>query len=160
MAKYNKNIVENICSLIRADSFTIAEICAKVGIVKDTYYNWLKTKSDFSDAIKKAQEEFDQMILIEAKRSLVKLIKGFERDETKVIYRDDEKGLPKIKEKTVSKKYYPPSLGAIIHLQTNLDPDNWKNRQDNKLSGEVGIKSHLENLSDEELQKIVDGETE
>lgn len=163
MAKYNKKIVDNICALIRTDSYTIAEICEKVGIVKDTYYSWLKTKSDFSDAIKKAEDEFKEYMLVECNKSLVKLIKGYTVQEKRTVTADtgkkDDNGKPivKVKEHVVTDKHYPPSLGAIIHFQTNRDPDNWKNRQENKVSGEVGIKSSLESLSDEELQKIVDG---
>ncbi len=51
MAKYSRQLVDRICSLIREDSYTIAEICDLVGINKDTYYTWMKTKSDFSDSI-------------------------------------------------------------------------------------------------------------
>lgn len=75
MAKYNKKIVEKIANLIREDSYPIAEICEKVNISKETYYDWLKTKPDFSDAIKKAEDDFNSLIVVEAKRSLVKLIK-------------------------------------------------------------------------------------
>lgn len=53
MAKYSQKLVDRICSLIREDSYTIAEICDLVGINKDTYYTWMKTKSDFSDSVKK-----------------------------------------------------------------------------------------------------------
>lgn len=164
MAKYSKEIVENICELIRTDSYTIAEICHKVGIVKDTYYNWLKTKSDFSDAIKKAEDEYNDLIVVEAKRSLVKMIKGYTVQEKRTVTADtgkkDENGKPivKIKEHVVTDKHYQPVTAAVIFALTNRDPENWKNRQEQTLSGEVGIKSTLESMSDEELQKVIDGE--
>lgn len=171
MAKYNQKIVNRISDLISKDSYTIAEICEKVKISESTYYEWLKTKSEFSEAIKKAQDKLTQDLLIECNRSLVKLIKGYTAEESKVVYVEskikdvDEQGNiiksePEIKERTVTKKHIAPSLGAIIHFQTNRDPDNWKNRQENKLSGEIGIKSNLENLSDEDLQNIIDGKAE
>lgn len=171
MAKYNKKIVARICELMSKDSYTIAEICQQVGIVESTYYEWLKKKSDFSEAIKKAQDKFVLDMLVECNRSLVKLIKGYTAEETRVVYVDSKtkekdehgedviKSKPKIKEQVTTKKHIAPSLGAIIHFQTNRDPDNWKNRQENKLSGDVAIKSHLENLSNEDLQKIIDDET-
>ena len=34
MAKYNKKIVEQICTLMATESYTVAEICQMVGIVK------------------------------------------------------------------------------------------------------------------------------
>ena len=166
MAKYNKKIVEKICDLISKDSYTIAEICERVKISESTYYEWLKTKSEFSEAIKKAQDKLTQDLLIECNRSLVKLIKGYTIQEKKTVTADtgrkdeNDKPIVKVKEHSVVEKYYPPSLGAIIHFQTNRDPDNWKNRQENKLSGEIGVKSNLENLSDEDLQNIIDGKAE
>lgn len=166
MAKYNQKVVNRICDLISKDSYTIAEICEKVKISESTYYEWLKTKSEFSEAIKKAQDKLTQDLLIECNRSLVKLIRGYTIQEKKTVTADtgrkdeNDKPIVKVKEHSVVEKYYPPSLGAIIHFQTNRDPDNWKNRQENKLSGEVGIKSNLENLSDEDLQNIIDGKTE
>lgn len=162
--RYSKKIVEDICKLIREDSYTIAEICEMVGIAKSTYYEWLKSKVDFSDAIKKAEDDFNQMVLVEAKKSLVKLIKGYSVQEKKTVTADtgkkDEQGKPivRVKEHSVVEKHFQPSLGAIIHFQTNRDPDNWKNRQDTSVKADVAIKSHLENLSDDELQKIIDGE--
>lgn len=164
MAKYNKKIVEDICELIRTDSYTVAEICEKVGIVKDTYYNWLKTKSDFSDAIKKAEDEFNDLIVVEAKKSLVKMIRGYTVQEKRTVTADtgkkDDNGKPivKIKEHVVTDKHYQPVTAAVIFALTNRDPENWKNRQEQTLSGEVGIKSALESMSDEELQKVIDGE--
>lgn len=169
--KYNKKIVERICELISVDSYTVAEICEMVGISERAYYEWQSKYADFADAIKKAQDKFTQDMLIECSKSLVKLIKGYTAEESKIVYVDskakevDENGepvksKPKIKEQVITKKHIAPNLGAIIHFQTNRDPDNWKNRQENKISGEVGIKSSLENLSDEELQKIIDGKTE
>lgn len=164
MARYNKKIVEDICDLIKLDSYTIAEICQQVGISERTYYDWQSKRADFADAIKKAQDRFNEDMLAECKKSLVKLIKGYSIQEKKTVTADtgkkDEDGKPivRVKEHSVVEKYYPPSLGAIIHFQTNRDPDNWKNRQDTNVKADVGIKSHLENLSDDELQKIINGE--
>ncbi|MDR2969288.1 MAG: hypothetical protein LBV32_06745 [Tannerellaceae bacterium] len=166
MAKYSRKIVDDICTLIRMDSYTVTEICEKAGIAKDTYYNWLKTKPDFSDAIKKAQDEFGELMLSEAKKSLVKMIRGYTVQEKHTTTADtgnkDENGKPivRVKEHRIIEKHYQPVPAAVIFALCNLDPDNWKNRQENKVSGDIGIKSSLETLSDEELQKIVDGETE
>jgi hypothetical protein len=166
MARYNKEIVKQICSLIEKDSYTVAEICRNVGISEAIFYRWKAEKIEFVEDIKKAQDKFKEEMLVECNRSLVKLIKGYTVQEKRTVTADtgkkDDNGKPivKVKEHVVTDKHYPPSLGAIIHFQTNRDPDNWKNRQENKVSGEVGIKSSLESLSDEELQKIVDGDTD
>ncbi len=164
MAKYNKKIVERICELISADSYTIAEVCRHVGISERTYYDWLSKNAEFADAIKKAQDNFNELIIVEAKKSLVKMIRGYTVQEKRTITADtgkkdeDGKAIVRVKEHSVTDKHYQPVPAAVIFALTNRDPDNWKNRMENKVSAEVGIKSHLENLSDEELQKIVDGD--
>lgn len=164
MARYNKEIVERICAFIREDSYTIEEICRNVNISKDTYYRWLSEKADFSDAVKKANDDFNASMVAEAKCSLVKLVKGYTVQEKKTVTADtgkkDENGKPivKVKEHTVVDKHYQPNVAAVIFTLTNRDPENWKNKQNTELSGEVGIKSQLESMTDEELQKIIDGE--
>lgn len=156
MAKYNKRIVDAICSHIRADSYTIAEICRMVGISEDTYYTWKKTKPEFSESIKKAEESFKKDILVECKRSLRKLITGYTVQEKKTITvdsgRKDEKGkpIPKIKEQAIVEKHIQPSLGAIIHYQTNQDPDNWKNKHSTEVTGRDG-RDLFANMTDDEL---------
>lgn len=135
MAKYNKKIVENICELIRADSYTIAEICRTVGIAKDTYYNWLKTKSDFSDAIKKAENEFNELIITEAKKSLVKMIRGYTVQEKRTVTADtgkrdeNDKPIVKVKEHSVTDKHYQPVPAAVFFALSNRDPKNWQNNR-------------------------------
>lgn len=138
MAKYNKKIVERILELVRTDSYTILEICEKVGISKDTFFDWRNNKPDFSDLLEKANDELYDKMLIVAKKSLFKLVEGYTYDERKTITISDKDGNPKIKEQTIIKKTVSPNLGAIIHLQTNKDPANWKNRQNTEVTGKDG----------------------
>ncbi len=144
MARYSKKIVNDICSLIKKDSYTIPEICKEVGISESTYHDWKSKKAEFSEAIKEAQDKFDKDMLTECNRSLVKLIKGYSVKEKKTITidsgRKDEKGkpIPKIKEQTLVDKHIQPSLGAIIHFQTNRDPENWKNKHSTEVTGKDG----------------------
>lgn len=160
--KYNKKVVDRICELMSVDSYTVAEICKMVKISERAYYEWQSTYADFADAIKKAQDKFDELLVVEAKKSLVKMIQGYTVDETRTVtagtgkFDENDKPIVKVKEHVVTKKHYQPNPTLVIFTLVNRDPDNWKNRQENKLSGEVGIKSNLENLSDEELQNIID----
>ena len=82
--KYNDEIVEKICSLIEKDSYTIPEICKYVDINVDTYYDWLNNKAEFSDAVKKARDKFDEYIVSEAKKSLLRMVRGYEVEEKKL----------------------------------------------------------------------------
>jgi hypothetical protein len=49
------------------------------------------------------------------------------------------------------KKKVAPNLGAIIHYQTNKDPENWKNKQSTELTGKDG-RDLFEGVSNEELE--------
>lgn len=138
MPKYNKTIVKKICDLIRKDSYTVAEICVNVGISESCYYNWQANVGEFGVSIQKAKDEFIAKNLVECEKSLVKIIKGYEYEEKKTVTIDDGAGKPKIKEQTITKKVVSPNLGAIIHYQTNKDPENWKNRQSAELTGKGG----------------------
>lgn len=136
MAKYSKKIVENICSLIKKDSYTIAEICSLSGISQSTYFEWKAKKPEFSESIKKAEDEFYSFMIVEARKSLVKKIQGYTVQEKKTVTVDsgkknDETGKPivKVKEHTVVDKYIQPDTAAIIFTLSNRDPENWKNRQ-------------------------------
>ncbi len=154
MAKYNRKIVDEMCNLLKSDSYTISEVCRLVGIAERTYYEWQSKNADFADAIKKAKADFAKSILCECEKSLIKLIKGYDYEERKTVMIDDKSGKPKIKEQTVTKKHIAPSLGAIIHYQTNKDPETWKNKQNVEVTGKDG-KDLLTNLTDDELDKKI-----
>jgi len=150
MAKYSKKLVQKIVGLIRKDSYTIAEICSLSGIDEATYYRWLNKKSEFCEAVTRAREDFVEARLVECEKSLVKLINGYDYEEKKTVMVKNSKGEPSIKEQTTTKKHMTPSLPAIIHFQTNRDPENWKNRQSTELTGKGG-KDLFEGVTDEEL---------
>lgn len=55
--KYTPETVNDVCSFIR-EGLTIRASCAMAGVSYNTFYRWLENKSEFSDAIEKAQSEF------------------------------------------------------------------------------------------------------
>lgn len=164
MAKYSKKIVKRICDLIRKDSYTIVELCSLSGISKETYYQWLDTKPDFSDEITKAHDDFDEMLVAEAKKSLIKKIKGYTVQETKTVWEDsgrpgiDGKITPKIKEKTIIDKTFQPDATSIIFALTNKASDEYRNRQSSELTGKDGKDlipdGALSGLSTDELKQL------
>ncbi|MGI6048869.1 MAG: phBC6A51 family helix-turn-helix protein [Petrimonas sp.] len=162
--KYSKKIRDEIYNLIASDSYTITEICSIVGISRNTYYDWLQKYPEFEKAISDAEDDYKELIKVEAKKSLVKLIKGYTVQEKKTVTADtgkkDEEGKPivRVKEETVTNKHYQPNITAVITALTNLDPENWKNRHSQEVTSTVSLKSELDGLSDEELQQIIDGE--
>ena len=161
MAKFSKKTVEKIVGLIKSDTYTIAEICRQVGITPKTYHQWVNDYPDFADAIEQAKDERMQAMVIEAKKSLMKKIQGYDVTETKVVTvpgtKKDEKGNPKpiIKEQTTTMKHIQPDTAAIIFTLTNGDPEHWRNRQSTEVTGKDG-KDLFANKTDEELDKEIE----
>lgn len=155
--KYTPELVKRICGLVEKDTYTVSELCESVGIDESTFYRWKTDKSEFCEAIKKAEERRLDNFVVEAKRSLLKKIQGYEVKETQIVSIPgvDEKGNPKqiIKEKKTIKKHIQPDTTAIIFALTNLDPEHWKNRQqlDGNIQSDVrftGFRSVLPNVPD------------
>lgn len=136
-SKYSPKRVAKIVEMIETDSYTIPEICSHVGISEATYHYWKDSKLEFLEAIKRAKQKFVDKTLLDCQKSLIKLVNGYEYEEKKTVMIDNGNGQPKIKEQTTTKKHVSPNLGAIIHYQTNKDPENWKNKQSTEISGEL-----------------------
>lgn len=161
MAKFSKKTVDMIVGLVKSDTYTIAEICRQVGITPKTYHQWVNDYPDFADAIEQAKAERMQAMVIEAKKSLMKKIQGYDVTGTKVVTipgkQKDEKGNPKpiIKEQTTTKKHIQPDTAAIIFTLTNGDPEHWRNRQSTEVTGKDG-KDLFASKTDEELDKEIE----
>ena len=135
--KFN-DVKDDIISCIReGDSNILA--CKKVGISKSTFYEWLESYPDFSDSLKKARKEFCETIVQTLEQSLWKRAAGYEVEEVKNEYRTLKDGGKVLVKSSKTTKHFPPDTGALIFALTNLDPENWKNRQDNRLSVDEGI---------------------
>ena len=161
MAKFSKKTTEKIVGLIKSDTYTIAEICRQVGIAPRTYHSWIEDNPEFAKAVEDAKAERMQMFVIEAKKSLLKKIQGYDVTETKVVTVPgkvkDEKGNPKpiIKEQTNTKKHIQADTAAIIFTLTNGDPEHWKNKQSTEVTGKDG-KDLFASKTDEELTSTIE----
>jgi hypothetical protein len=135
--KFN-DVKDDIISYIReGDSNILA--CKKVGISKETFYTWINDKPDFSDSLKKARKEFRETIVQTLEQSLWKRAAGYEVEEVKNEYRTLKDGSKVLVKSSKITKHFPPDTGALIFALTNLDPENWKNRQDNRLSVDESV---------------------
>lgn len=116
--------------------------------------------------MKKAQADYEEWqmngILADAKKSLVTLILGQEYEEIKTVYEPDPRNPnnPKIKSQTRTTKRIPPNATAIIFALCNRDPDNWKNRINNEISGKLETegesKLDLSGIPDDLLAQVVE----
>ncbi len=164
--KYDADRVAIICeSIAQGESNEVA--AARAGICLDSFYGWLKNKPDFSDAIKRARQEFEQWeldgILKDARKSLKQLICGEEYEETKIEYEQDPEnpGKLRIKRKTTTNKKILPNVTAVIFALVNRDPEHWQNRVTQELNAkvkadEVDANISLARVPDDLLAQVLD----
>lgn len=135
MGKYNKEMITACAEWVRKNGLidyggaTLVAFCKAMGIDDQTYYNWMG-KSEFSEAIKKAKEDFRNSLEKDIVDSLANAAKGYEYTQTMTEY-TDVNGKPRIKKQVKKIIKVEPNVGAAIFLLTNVAPDRWKNRQDN-----------------------------
>lgn len=159
MAKYNKHVVKKICDMIREDDYTQGELAKAAGISQELFSRWKKDHPEFLAAIERAKQARRDKLLTAAKRSLMAKITGStatEVKETWITIKDPKTGkrVKRLKESIETTKSFQPDTTAIIFALTNLDPENWKNKQTNELTGKDG-RDLFASMSDEELEKKI-----
>ena len=161
MAKFGKKIMERIVGLIKSDTFSIAEICQQVGITSRSFHRWTQDYPAFAEAIEQARDERLQQFVLEAKKSLMKKIQGYDVIETKIVKipggEKDEDGNPKpvIKEQVTIKKHIQPDTAAIIFTLTNGDPEHWRNRQTTEVTGSDGEPLFVPKITDKMIEEYL-----
>lgn len=154
MAKYNQKTVNRIIELLSSDTYTVKEVCKIVGITTKSFHEWRATKPEFDQMVVEAENDRMEAFAVEAKKSMLKKLRGYEVTETRVTTVPDKKGQPTIKEQKTYKKHIAPDTAAIIFTLTNGDPEHWKNRQTNEITGKNGG-DLFKGVTDEELDKRI-----
>ncbi len=147
MAKYSEEIVKKICDLFSLGDHTVKDVCKQVNISKDTFYAWKIDKPDFSDRLKKAEDERQEAFKTMARSGLAKLLDVYEYDEVTTEDGTDNRGKP-VRKVKVTRKFIMPNATAVIFALTNRDPENYKHKQ------EIKTDINFEGLSDEDLDKL------
>ena len=141
MAKYTKDMIQACADWVRENGLidyggaTLTDFCKAMSIDNMSYYRWL-SKSEFSDAIKKAKEQFRDNLEKDIVKSLANAAKGYEYTQTTTEY-TDVNGKPGIKKQVKKNMRVEPNVGAAIFLLTNISPERWKNKQNQEVSGMV-----------------------
>lgn len=136
------------------------------GINKATFFEWMNTKPDFADAVKRAKQAFEEwecnQLLADARKSLKSLILGIEYEETKTTYEPDPRNpaSPRIKSQVVTTKRIPPNATALIFALCNRDPEHWQQKVTNEVTGKVTTDSEpvisLKKVPTELLEQLAD----
>ena len=155
--------VEIMCKAIAAgksykDAYTAARIS------HTTFYKHYNEDVEFNAKIKNAereyQEYYDSQLIVDCKRSLIELVRGYEWDETTTESALDKNGkMVEVKKKIVHKKA-APNPTAIIFALCNRAPEEWSNKHIQEISGKIETESKpglsLSNVPDDLLAKVID----
>ena len=156
--------VEIMCKAIAAgksykDAYTAAHVS------HTTFFKHLNEDAEFLALVKKAeqhyQEWYDSQIVVDSKRSLAELIRGYEWDETTTETIPSRDGKTMITKTKVVHKKAAPNPTAIIFALCNRDPDNWKNRVAQDVNGKIDVEQKgsgvsLANVPDSLLAQVID----
>lgn len=161
--QWTETKVEIMCKAIAAgksykDAFTAARVSSRA------FYYHLRDDVQFMQAVKKAEQEYqewyDAQLVVDCKRSLIELVRGYEWDETTTESVTDKDGKTKITKTKVVHKKAAPNPTAIIFALCNRNPEHWQNRVNNELSGKIETETKsnisLANVPDDLLAKVID----
>jgi transcriptional regulator with XRE-family HTH domain len=112
---------------------TDIQICECLGISQDTFYQYKKKYSEFSEALKKGRKPID----IEVENALLKNALGYDYEEThtEILKITDKAGNDTGKQhikKKIVKKHQSGNLGAQIFWLINRLSDIWKQRKEDE----------------------------
>lgn len=140
------------------DAFT----AARVG--KTAFYSHLGNDANFAERVKKAEQEYqdwyDSQLVVDCKRSLLELIRGYEWDETTTESALGKNGkMVEVKKKIVHKKA-APNATAIIFALCNRAPEEWSNKHIQEISGKLETETKqavsLASVPDDLLAQVID----
>lgn len=130
------------------DGLTDEQIAHNMDISRSTLNDWKKKYSDISDTLKRGKEVVDRQV----ENALLKRALGYEFDEvTKELA---ETGL--IVTKKVTKQQAPDTTAAIFWLK-NRKPNEWRDKRETQISGDIGVRNPMQNLTEEELRRLANG---
>lgn len=112
------------------DGLTDEQLSTNMGIGTRTLYEWKEKYPQISQAIKKGKEVVDYQV----ENALLKRALGYDYQEEKVEI--SEKDGKKV---TQTIKHVPADTTAQIYWLKNRRPDKWRDKPENKDSGEEGV---------------------
>ena len=119
-------------------------------VVEETIYEWKRTKSDFSEALRAGREKGSAKVAV----SLFQRCIGYNYQEEKTSYENDTEV-----SKVVTKKHSPPEIKAIALWLKNKHPDLWRDKQEIEHTDKtirIGLPPLKRCKNVEEFNKLVD----
>lgn len=157
--RYSASVVKQICDMVREDTFAQREICLKVGLDETTFGKWKRKHPEFVEALEQAEADRMSKLVVEARKSLMKKVTGYDVKEHKTKTAPGRPGpdgevRPVIREQTNITRHVDPDTTAIIFVLTNGDPEHFKNRHSQEITGANG-EDLFKGKTDADLDKAI-----
>lgn len=125
--KYHEWLTDDGLNLIRGwarKGLTHEQIAKNMGITAKTLYEWKNKYSEFSNALKKSKDMYDN----EVEDALNDLATGKATTSRRTVkrVRDPVSGEMVTVEETVTTERIPPNVAALIFWLKNRRPDDWR----------------------------------
>ncbi len=156
------NNPDNIAKIIEyaKEGLFMKEIALKMGISRSTLYEWKEKSSDISDALKKGKEKGFELANEKVENALLQRALGYDYEERTEEYEyivgDKKTGaiIRALTKEKVTTKHVVADVGAQAFWLKNRSPENWKEKQEVQVTGEVN--NPLAGLTTEELRSLVE----
>lgn len=130
------------------DGLTEEQIAENMGVTRETLRVWKNKYSVISATLKRGKEVVDRQV----ENALLQRALGYEYTETTREY------IPELGEMHVTKevtKQVAPDTTAQIFWLKNRKPQEWRDKRDVDLSGSISTNNPFEELTTEELKKLI-----
>ena len=131
--RYTKEIGKKVFTLCKK-GFTMIELAEFFEVNEQTIYNWKDKHPEFFEAIKNGTQEYDSEMEVALNK---KGMGGYHLTDITVEY-DGEGNVTK---KTLKKREQAPDTGAAFIWLKNRQRDKWKDKHEDKPSGNSGAKA-------------------
>lgn len=150
MAKYEQ-AAPKVLEFIE-NGATYKDAAEQAGIGERTFYDWMRDKPQFSQAVHKAKEVGEKKAIAQVEASLLKLATGYEFEDIRTEYgseKDPKTGevKPVIRKQVRVKKFVPANTEAIKFYLTNKAPEDWKNRLEQNNTGNLETNLNINHVN-------------
>ena len=163
MGKYQEWLTEEGLLQLESwarDGLTDEQIASNMGIGYSTLQTWKSKYQDIQDTLKRGKEVVD----IQVENALLKRALGYSYDEVtreRVIDYDQSTGQVVGSHmeitKTVKKEVQGDTTAQIFWLK-NRRPEQWRDKRDVSVEGEISTNNPFKGLSTDELRKLIESE--
>lgn len=116
--------------ILTEKGFTDKEVAKVFEVTEQTINNWKKAFPQFFESLKKGKEIADAKVV----RSLYQRALGYSHPEVHI---SNYQG---VITKTSIIKHYPPDPTSLIFWLKNRDRENWRDKQEHEVTGEITLK--------------------